>query len=187
MPMTESEDWIRSVFKDEISQQCDFALMAFADLEAALARHDMPRVWYSVQAFVASCANISKLLWPNADDAAAERVHGAPLREELGITDASPIKSRKLRNHFEHLDERLDTWAQHSPNHMLVQRNVGDGDISSFIHVSPPLGPKDTAGYLNTATFTVTFQQDEYSLLPMLQAIRELKSVLSPRLGFQHS
>lgn len=85
--------------------------------------HGMDEVW-----FLISASNASKLLWGAGNtDEEAEALRGArkPLRESVEVEDSSPLNSRKLRNSFEHFDERLDTWFGKSQNHNYVGRNVG--------------------------------------------------------------
>jgi hypothetical protein len=59
------------------------------------------------------------MLWP-PDAAYASR--GQELRAELGVTDDSALRSRALRNHFEHLDERIEGWEG---GHALFDLNIG--------------------------------------------------------------
>ena len=47
------------------------------------------------------------------------------MRQSLGIADESPLKSRAFRNHFEHFDERLETWGISQRTHMVVDSNIG--------------------------------------------------------------
>ena len=81
--------------------------MAADDLDQALLNDDTRRFWCSAQAFLVSCANVSKILWggrrPN------ER---AELRSLLDVDADSPLKSRKRRDQFEHFDERIVDWGQ---------------------------------------------------------------------------
>jgi hypothetical protein len=59
--------------------------------------------------------NLSKLLWGSGgkgldrERAEAER---AELREPLGVTDRTALKSSTVRNRFEHFDQRLIALAQ---------------------------------------------------------------------------
>jgi hypothetical protein len=65
--------------------------------------------WFWVQSFLAAAANVSKLLWGTNRKAEGRR---RELRQTLGVTDASPVRARTLRNHFEHLDERIEMSAE---------------------------------------------------------------------------
>lgn len=69
-------------------------------------------------AFLTHAANASKLLWPSKprDDhpyTRDQRQHRAEtMRRGLDVSEGSPLRFRDLRDHFEHLDERLEVWYQ---------------------------------------------------------------------------
>jgi hypothetical protein len=108
----DAEKWELFLLRLEIESQCASALTASGDLEEALAAGDRRRFWYSVQGLLIASANISKLLWGN-DSAAAKR--RSSLRRLLRVGDDSPLRNRRLRNHFEHFDERLEAWVRDAP------------------------------------------------------------------------
>jgi len=81
-----------------------------SNLRAALQRGNTRWVFQSAHSFLIHVANVSKLFlpdrstirkWPDA------RTRGDELRRELEVTQNSPIKDRKFRNHFEHYDDRI--------------------------------------------------------------------------------
>lgn len=56
-------------------------------------------------------ANVSKVFWPSSTSPkVSDRC--AALRARAKLSDDHPLKDRRLRNHIEHLDERLDDWVQ---------------------------------------------------------------------------
>lgn len=79
-------------------------------------------IWLSLQNLLTAAANVSKALWGTDDKIEAARL---PLRESLAVADGSALNSRKLRNHFDHFDERLDEWWTKSGDHNLVDCIVG--------------------------------------------------------------
>src|SRR5947209_2090962 len=115
-------------FLNEVSLQCRFAIIAGKDLarhyknmeqmvlSQQIREHDYwletDRFWYSVQALLVAVANVSKLLWPestnkrNSDKRNKE--DAARLRKLLEVSDTSPLKSKRMRNRFEHFDEWLE-------------------------------------------------------------------------------
>jgi hypothetical protein len=159
---------------------------AAADIDVAMLDRYPTRFWYSIQAFLGACANISKLLWPreskwkgeSPDDLAFRIRRGELLLASVGLTNESPLHSRELRNAFEHMDERLDRWARTSERHMLFGRNIGTP--GGFVSV-PPLGPNDTVGYYDRAARTVAFPGDPIPLVPMIEAVRQLAATLQRR------
>src|SRR6266567_3789272 len=95
-------------FLFEIAKQCGFCLLSFADLNHALLQlrtpgsdhlsrqKHMERLWYSVQSFLITSGNISKLLFGSNRQSYNQR---ADLRRSLGIDDSSPF-------HFQNRDAR---------------------------------------------------------------------------------
>lgn len=166
-------------YVDEMRRQCQIALMAVRDLDVALSwrptgegfdgaamDENAIRRWYALQAFLAASANVSKLLWP---DPKGDAQRGKDLRDLLSVPDSSPLAPpRILRNHFEHLDERLDRWAKTSQRKNLLFRSFGyPGAIVG-------LDLEDYVAYYDTSNHTVTFLGDPQPIKPLLEAIRDV-------------
>jgi len=88
------------IFIKEIQRQCKFALIAHENMKISLINKCSDLFWYSLQNFLISTANISKILWPRQKF----NQRGIKLREYLNIDENSPLKKRTFRNHFEHFD-----------------------------------------------------------------------------------
>lgn len=153
------------IFQAEVEQQAKFALLAFSDLDSALQRDDTDRIWYSVQQFLVSVGNVSKLLWP-PEPIIPNR--GEELRQSLAITDDSILAPRKFRNHFEHFDERLERWAISSKRKNFVDLCVGPKGMAGEIDIG------DCLRYFDRANYAITFRGDTYSLRPIFEALEEL-------------
>jgi len=127
--------------------------------------------WYSLQAFLIAVGNISKLLWPSPPRRGTRRIisdRGEKLRESLDVPEGSYLESRRLRNHFEHFDERLETWAYMATAHSMVDWNLLNSDLLS----------EDTSNNVfrnyDPERKIVFFQQDRYELQPILDEVEEL-------------
>lgn len=92
-----------SVFVGEVQQQSRIALLALDRLHESTHAGETEEVWMYLQAFLGASANVSKLVF-NGGSSRNE------LRQRLEIDDSSPLADRRLRNHFEHYDERLAAW-----------------------------------------------------------------------------
>lgn len=157
------------LFQREVERQCEFALLAHADLKRALEAHDGGRIWYSVQAFLVATGNISKLLWPPQPREPSKLPERAQeLRDSLSVSASSPLEPRAFRNHFEHFDERLESWATTSARRNFIDSNVGRGPAVAGFDVSDYLRNFDTKDH------SVTFCGDTYALGPLLEAIEVL-------------
>lgn len=164
-------------FQAEVERQCRFALIAGRDIKEAHDKGDMERVWYSIQQFLVSAANISKLLWPSHDSR-------AKLRASLSVDGNKDhvLRLRKLRNHFEHFDERLEKWARLSKGHNFIDSNIGPHNMGD-------LGEnEDRFRNFDPTDFSVSFWGEVYRLQPMIDAIENLckkakVEAQKPRLG----
>jgi hypothetical protein len=156
---------LQTIFLHEIERQSSFAVMAADDLESALRAQDGYRVWYSVQGLLIAVGNISKLLWP----VVAHEERGRRLRQLLGVPDDSVLAPRTFRNHFEHFDERLESWATSSERRNFVDSNIGPPGMIVGID------PGDYLRNLDPENLAVTFRGDQYELSSIVQAVRTLQ------------
>jgi len=156
----------------ELNTQCNLSMLAINDLEMLVSKYnknvkegyifDDP-IWYTIQNLLVCTANISKILWPQNND---ER--GLELRKLLKIDDKSPLASRKLRNHFEHFDERLKDWGQKADLNNFIDRYIGNVKNFKLIDI------KNTFRCFDNYRWTVTFQGEEYQLIPIIISLKNL-------------
>ena len=73
------------------------------------------RIFDRIRLGLQMAANVSRLFWPPVNKA-----RGAHLRALTGLTKTHGLSDRTLRNHIEHLDERLDAWTATSPRPFLT-------------------------------------------------------------------
>jgi hypothetical protein len=189
--------------KREVRNQCEFAMMAFDDLEMAVkesseaghvffsseadvkqkaeadARHDgaTRRIWYSINQVLNASASVSKLLWPS--EARRKRIatafpeRGEILREALGVAEDSPLQHRNVRDSYEHVDERYEEWWLDSKHHNIA------------LHVIGPLGQvvggfeeNELFEQFDPDAYQVAFQGNVYALRPIAKELSELLSRL---------
>lgn len=118
------------LFVMELHQQCKVARKAWGEIteaNEALRRNKdaFDLLFEGTQGLLGTAANISKILWPNpaqtrpggaplapAEEEAKKRTitRGKELRKVLSPGKNSPLQVNKVRNAFEHFDERLDTF-----------------------------------------------------------------------------
>lgn len=171
---------LTSLFVSRVNEQAQFTLIAEHEVSAlsqslatttehaVVAEH----LWLWLHSLVNSAANVSKTLFPpNASRAA----RGATLRELLGVDEeTSPLRhqERALRNHLEHLDERLDVWWENDTSHNIARRLVGP-----IGHVV--VGINETAVFeqFDPASFVLAFQGDVLALRPLCDEMSRLVAV----------
>jgi hypothetical protein len=171
MPATEVDrDFIMLSFA---ATECRRALNSLGEVEALAAvriareeggeARECQRVFDHIRLGLQMAANVSRLFWPprNAD-------RGAYLRAITGIADDHGLSDRTLRNHIEHIDERLDEWTETSPRPFTNVEHVIHADM-------PPPGEmrdqliESTAIIYDAENQTVQLFGDLFSL-PELRA-----------------
>lgn len=156
------------IFMGELKHQCRFAAKAYDDIIEAVQKNEIDNLWYSVQSFLISIGNISKILWP-PDKKCIKR--GQELRKYIGVENISPLKSREFRNHFEHFDERIQNWAETIGSGLYMDTLVTDRD--NLIN-DATLEKNHSLRHFVTNTFTLKFRGERYELKPVGEAIVDL-------------
>ncbi|GAA8853584.1 hypothetical protein DUHN55_44690 [Helicobacter pylori] len=125
------DDWQLGIYMREILRQADFAHLATKDLVASLQAEVSPelgtvRQFAALQSLLSAAALISKLLWceRGRDTPAFSKQRARQLREALLVNDDSTLKTRDVRNGFEHFDERLDRHLVAGKRH-VIDSNIG--------------------------------------------------------------
>ncbi len=159
------------IFLNEIKKQCDYALIAYNSMNDSLLNKSTKMFWYSLQNFLISTANISKILWPPNKK---YQKRGQSLKKKLKIDEKSPLKNREFRNHFEHYDERLEKWANSKHNNFYIDSNIGPLNsikISNIKNVSTI-----SQRHFDPTTFTLIFQGKELEILPIVNEIKRISN-----------
>lgn len=74
-------------------------------------------IFSEVQEGLSHSAALSRFFWPVKKENAISEARGNKLRAAFGLDESSPLRSRELRNAFEHFDEDLDRF--------LLENDVG--------------------------------------------------------------
>ncbi len=131
------------------------------------------RLWFSLNALLNIVANVSKMLWPAKGRKLAKEFpdRGEALREGFGVKDGSPLRYRTVRDHFEHVDERLESWWLESERHNIATRTLGPLGGAAF---GGALEEKEIFEQFDPASLTVAFQGDLFELQPIADEISGL-------------
>ena len=156
------------VFQGQIASQCEFALKAAEDLL------NLQDPWYAAQNLLGAVGNISKALWgvnPTAEKARE------PLRDSLGVTEDCVLRVRNVRNHWEHLDERLDEWWRDSVTHNYIDRNIAPGPVIGTMIGGPgaaAINQLDVFRNFNSAAGELTFWGDTFDVPAIVEELQRL-------------
>jgi hypothetical protein len=170
-----TQDFIDRAFLGEVLSQAEYCLDPGSSLQASLTAGSVDSTYRALHSLLSHAANLSKLLWPAAtkDKAKAAVMQGraARLLNKLSLqAHIAPILSnRDLRNHLEHFDERLDTWAALNPPG-LVDRNVGPLAMLGTFPVAAVLRHYDPIAQI------FIFAGDRYHIGELLRTVAEVRA-----------
>ncbi|WP_312498307.1 hypothetical protein [Bacillus luti] len=166
------EKMVLKIFQKEIHRQCEFALTSAMYINDTIKNLDdvnaTNQLWYFTQNFLIATANVSKILWGSKDKISLSRL---PLRKSLNVKDDSMIRSRALRNDFEHFDERVETWSTESTRKNFVDSNVGSAGM--IIGVDQD----DYFRNFDPDKMVVTFKGKIYEFQPIVDELVELHKI----------
>jgi hypothetical protein len=112
-------------------------------------------IWMALQQLLGAAANISRLLWSGDAQGALTQREAARtgLRASIGVTDSDSfaLKDRALRNHWEHIDEKVEAWWSGNTRHVFSHRSIGFNSGPSI------MAEKDEFLYFDGTTKIVTF------------------------------
>lgn len=101
------------------------ALKALDEIDALVQVRDEPQpgivrlewksVFCQIRLALQFSASLSKIFWPQK----SAEARGERLRALAALPDQHRLGNRQLRNHIEHMDERLDEWTAVSPRPYL--------------------------------------------------------------------
>jgi hypothetical protein len=156
------------IYQGQVVYCCKAVLLAYRDIQSGLADGgDRDRIQYGVQNLCIAAGNLSKTLWGAGEERRAER---QPLRDSLSVTEASPLKQVRIRNDYEHLDERIEEWWKESPHHNIVGFLVGPrGSVTG-----ESLGEKDVLRWLDPTTGDVIFWGNELNIPTVIKEVQRL-------------
>jgi hypothetical protein len=165
------------VFQRQVLAQCQTLLAAAAAINQGLNSRNTAQVFNEIQNFLNAAANISKCLWGQRG-AKAEQRKG--LRESIGVEDDSPLRQVSMRNHFEHIDERIERWWEESHNHNIADFNIGPKNMIQGMQVIELFRSFDPA------TKVITFWGEDFNLQEIVTEIERLLPKLQEEANKPH-
>jgi|SRR5690348_9700266 len=173
------ETFLLRVFQRQVAKQCFAALMAAQVAQAALNQGgaEQDAFWASVQNCLTAVANISKALWGQGGKYSKER---KPLRDSLGVPNASPLKLTSMRNNFEHFDERLDKWYATSTSRNHLDYMIGSPNVVKG------MADIDMFRVFDNTTGDVVFWGKRYPLKLIVAEVQRLKAIAEAEAAKPH-
>lgn len=110
------------IYLREIETQVAFSMRAYNELLQSLMGDDVFDIFYHAHHFLVHATNIDKLL-----DAKATSTRGHALAAVFAGQSIDLKPFRRLRNHLEHFDGRLDAWVKDHEHDAFFDMNVITG------------------------------------------------------------
>jgi hypothetical protein len=123
--------FIERIYLHEMIMQGDNAVAVIQRMNALLASQQnmATEFFHAAVDFLQHTSAVSRQRWsPGSNDKVRrERAEnrGKHLRTSLKIDEEHVLRSRRLRDHLEHYDERIDDWAETSQNKNIVDNMIG--------------------------------------------------------------
>jgi hypothetical protein len=169
------------LYQRQVVFQCNAVLFGAQDMQP-IGQHT--RFWHGAQNLIIGAGNLSKTLWGtgNKDERNRRFADRQPLRDSLGVTDASPLRRVDIRNDYEHLDERLERWWAESTHHNYVGEMIGPrGSIGGA-----GIGDKDILRWFDQSTGDLIFWGNELNVPVVLAEVRKLLPIAAAEAEKSH-
>lgn len=180
------EPFLLRMFQVQTKLQCEWVQFAAADIDAAIQQKNASKLFYALQNLLSAAANISKALWGQRNETeVAER--RKPLRESIGVADGSPLREVRMRNNFEHIDNRLDEWWKNSKAHQHIDLSVVTKQFRTVV-VAGPDPEYDWFRSIDLETGDLAFWGDEFNIKTLVGEVNRIlpklnEEVLKPLRG----
>jgi hypothetical protein len=90
------------------------------------------------------------------------------------------LKSRTLRNHLEHYDERIDDWAEQTEGKRIADWNIGA--ISDLRKNLPTFQPTEIMRHYDPDTKEFIFRGEVFNLQTLLADVDDIHDLAADRL-----
>ena len=116
------EKW--RIHVQEAMTQVHFAKRSYAAFREAESRKAVVDIFFHLHHFVGHATSVERIL-----DAQPGIVRRAILAGHIDLSGVEFTPFRRLRNHLEHFDERVDRWIAENDGHTFFDMNVVTGTI----------------------------------------------------------
>lgn len=157
------------VFQRQLTDQCHFLIAGAQAVNAGLKSGNHMQIWLGIQNILTAGANVSKMLWGSKGKQAEAR---RCLRESISVLDDSPLRDVTMRNHFEHMDERLDRWWDQSKHHNHVDQVVGGREAIDGV------APIDTFRWFDPTNGDLIFWGESFNLQVLVNEVERILPLL---------
>lgn len=176
------DEFLQTIYLRQVTQECEYCFEAIKRLNSILERKGEGDLFREALDLVHHSAAISRIFWPpgsrNKHSAKRAQRRGQALRDILSLKSGHPIQDRTLRDHFEHFDERLDDWAEHSRNRNIVDRFIGSRNAIA----GDAIGDADIIRHYDPARKVFSFRGEAFDIQALASGLDDIYQKATERL-----
>jgi hypothetical protein len=163
----------------EILIQAEYAAIAVQNMNGLVGGGEPRSIFREAQGFLVHAAAMSRILWPPAKGNPVAVARGEHLRTVLTVADTHPLRSRKLRDHHEHFDERLDHWSQETTHGAIIDLHIGPTSIIG----GPAAGRGDFLRVYEPDRKVFTFCGEEFDIQALVTGLEWVRASALQRMN----
>lgn len=158
------------IYREQILDQIDNAEFAYSGINSS---SDTNSLFRDIHHFIIHASNVVKLIQPKiSGDLDFKNFRAKQLKKKYPTLPTINPKLVRIRDDFEHYDERIDYWFINSERHNYADKNVGNIDAIKG------LSPKDNFRWYDPKNKKLYFCGEEYSIEDLYSYIQQVKKAL---------
>jgi hypothetical protein len=171
-------------YLNELLIQSEYARTSVGRMNEMLTEGNPAPFFREAQGFLSHAAAISRILWPPQVKGRAKNTRakdrGEHLRAVLGVSDNHPLRTRTLRDHLEHFDERLDQWSQETTHGVIIDLCIGPALPAFFQGAAVDRG--DFLRVYEPDRQVFTFRGDEFNIQELVTGVNGIHAATVERM-----
>ncbi|MFL0361341.1 hypothetical protein [Curtobacterium flaccumfaciens] len=170
------------VFLLEAVEQAEAAVRARHKMDTELAHGTTEGFWDAVERMLSAAVRVSNIFWPSSNRARVKR-RARMLRARFDLANFGAYPDlRNVRNGFEHIDERIDDWADRSGD-FYIDLQIDDAPGAGASGIAPSVLESNTARSYNPQTKVIRVFGESLSADALANELIVLRQHLKDKTG----
>ena len=165
--------FLERIYLEQVIEDCQMCIQSAQNLNHELSHSREP--FSCVIDLIHKAASLSRMFWPpksfNKESTKRADSRGMHLRKSIGINENHVIKSRSIRDHLEHFDERLDDWAENSTHQNIIKKLIGSRSA-----VGGDIGNDDIIHHFDPQTLHYYFRGQGFNIKDIVIGIEDIQN-----------
>ncbi|ROS63925.1 hypothetical protein EDF42_2179 [Curtobacterium sp. PhB172] len=170
------------VFIYEAIEQAAAAVRARRRMERELLHGTTDEFWDAVEQLLNAAVRVANVFWTSSTNSKVKR-RSRTLRARLDLESVSAFSDlREVRNSFEHIDERIDAWAERSGEFFLDRTILGSRG-STYVGDDAEMVDRNTARSYHSDTNEIRVFGKSVSADALVNEVIVLRQHLKDKTG----